>query len=333
MNLMRTKPVWALLAGAITIAIFVAIGRSPSEEHGPGDGAAAWVAPPPFNSQRAFDYLLAICDLGPRPSGSRGMAQMQQIVTGHCEKFGAQVERQTFMARHPNDGSPVEMTNLIVRWNPEQKERVLLCAHYDTRPFPDQDPVNPRGVFIGANDGGSGVALLMEMAHAFSKEKFNVGVDFVLFDGEEFLFDPQRDRDLYFLGSTHFAQQIAAGTYPTRYRCGILVDMIADKNLDLYYEANSMRYAKELCIEVWKVAERLKIKEFRPRVRHDIRDDHMPMNSIARVPTIDIIDFDYPAPGSRVSFWHTEQDVPANCSGESICKVASVLLEWLRQQR
>ncbi|MFO1066729.1 MAG: M28 family peptidase, partial [Pirellulales bacterium] len=114
---------------------------------------------------------------------------------------------------------------------------------------------------------------------------------------------------------------------------GILVDMIGDKDLDLYYETNSMRFAKELCVEVWKVAEDLKIKEFRPRTRPDVRDDHLPLNNIAKIPTIDLIDFDYPTPGGRVNYWHTEKDIPANCSGESVCKVAAVLLEWLRRQK
>ena len=286
-----------------------------------------------FNSDRAFGYLKAVCDLGPRPSGSEAMQKMQSLVTEHCEKLGAKVERQSFVVRHPEDGTPVTMTNLIVRWQPELSDRILLCAHYDTRPFPDRDPIRPRGVFIGANDGGSGVALCMEMAHAFSKEKMPVGVDFVLFDGEEFLFDEQRDRELYFLGSTYFAEQVAAGAMPGKYRKGALVDMIADKELDLYYERNSMLHASQVCKEIWDVAKRLRIREFLPRERHDVRDDHIPLNTIAKIPTADLIDFDYPKPGSRDNYWHTEKDRLDKCSGESICKVADVLLEWIRSQK
>ncbi len=285
-----------------------------------------------LNSQRAFSYLQTVCDLGPRPSGSEAIKKLQKLVTDHCEKLGAKVDRQSFMARHPENGSPVEMTNLIIRWQPELTNRVLLCAHYDTRPFPDRDPRRPRGVFIGANDGGSGVALCMELAHVFEKTKFKVGVDFVLFDGEEFLFDDNRDRHLYFLGSIHFAQQVAAKALPGTYSKGILVDMIADKELDLYYEENSMRFAPQLCEEVWSIAKRLKIDSFKPRRRHDIRDDHLELNRIAKIPTIDLIDFDYPKVGSRESYWHTEQDLPNKCSGKSICKVGDVLIEWLKAQ-
>jgi acetylornithine deacetylase/succinyl-diaminopimelate desuccinylase-like protein len=166
---------WFGVATALAVSgIVLSVGCS--------DAAAVNVqAKSEFNSDRAFGYLNAVCDLGPRPSGSAAMTRMQTLITEHCEKLGAKVERQSFVARHPQDGSPVTMTNLIVRWQPELGDRILLCAHYDTRPFPDRDPVRPRGVFLGANDGGSGVALCMEMAHAFSKEKFAVGVDFVLF--------------------------------------------------------------------------------------------------------------------------------------------------------
>ena len=286
-----------------------------------------------FDSDRAFGYLKTICDLGPRPSGSPAMLRMQDLVTQHCEKLGAKVERQSFVSRHPQDGSPVTMTNLIVRWQPELRDRILLCAHYDTRPFPDRDPVRPRGIFIGANDGGSGVALCMEMAHVLGGEKLPVGIDFVLFDGEEFLFDETRDQHLYFLGSTHFAQQVAAGAMPGSYRKGALVDMIADKELDLYYEIHSMQYAPQVCQEIWAAAKRLRIKEFMPRERHRVRDDHVPLNTIAKIPTADLIDFDYPKPGSREQYWHTEKDLPDKCSGQSICKVADVLLEWLRSQK
>ncbi len=289
-----------------------------------------WKVPDSLDTKRAMSYLQQICDLGPRPSGSAAMEQMRQIVTQHCEQFSATVNRQTFQARHPENGSAVSMTNLVVSWLPEKNERVLLCAHYDTRPFPDQDRVNPRGRFIGANDGASGVALLMEMCHALKDLPLAVGVDFVLFDGEEFLFDDRRDAHLYFLGSTHFAQQLAMGESRQTYRCGILVDMIADKRLDLYYEANSFRYNRELNERIWEIAKQLHIREFKPRINHEIRDDHLPLNQIAKIPTIDLIDFDYPTPGSRVQFWHTQQDIAANCSGESICKVASVLLEWLK---
>jgi Zn-dependent M28 family amino/carboxypeptidase len=244
---------------------------------------------------------------------------------------GAEVRRQSFETRNPNDGSPVTMTNLIASWHPERPIRVLFCAHYDTRPFPDRDPVNPRGVFVGANDGASGTAGLMELANQFEDLPADIGVDLVLFDGEEFVWQESRDR--YFLGSTYFANEYKNNPPEVPYRCGILLDMIGDKELRIYYEGNSLRYAKSVARSFWTVAERLGVRAFVPRRRHTIRDDHLPLNQIARIPTIDVIDFDYPRPGIGVpQYWHTEQDVVENCSGESVAAVVWVAHQWLLAQ-
>src|SRR5690606_24535158 len=103
------------------------------------------------NGERAYEYLKEICDLGPRPSASPGMAAQQKLLIDHFQKLGGKVKLQQFRIRHPLNGSEVRMANLMVSWHPERKNRILLCAHYDTRPFPDRDPVNPRGKFVGAN--------------------------------------------------------------------------------------------------------------------------------------------------------------------------------------
>ncbi len=109
--------------------------------------------------------------------------------------------------------------------------------------------------------------------------------------------------------------------------------MIGDKNLSLNYEENSMKYAREVTKGIWKVAADLKVKEFVPRILHNVRDDHLPLNEIAGIPTCDIIDLDYPGGRRSVNFWHTEQDTPDKCSGDSICKVARVITEWLKLQK
>jgi hypothetical protein len=99
------------------------------------------------------------------------MQQQQELLKSHFESLGARVTLQSFQARNPLDGNRMPMANMLVEWHPEKKERILLCCHYDTRPFPDEDPVNPRGVFVGANDGASGAALLMELANEMPKLK------------------------------------------------------------------------------------------------------------------------------------------------------------------
>jgi len=170
----------------------------------------------PLDADRAYGYLKAICALGPRFSGSPGMVNQQRMLTEHFEKLGGKVRRQEFTIRHPQTGQPVPITNLIVQWHPDRKERVLLAAHYDTRPWPDRDP-NPRkhttGTFIGANDGASGTALLMELAHFMPQLKGSYGVDFVLLDAEEFVFKDKTTfspGDPYFVGSEYFARDYVA---------------------------------------------------------------------------------------------------------------------------
>lgn len=286
-----------------------------------------------FDGDRAYAVLKQLCDIGPRPSGSAGMERQQTLLTAHFTRLGGKVRMQAFDVRHPEDGSRVTMRNLIVEWHPERRRRILLCAHYDTRPFPDNDPVRPKGRFVGANDGASGTAVLAELGRHMPQLDGDWGVDFVLFDGEEFVFDKQRDKDRFFMGSIYFARDYVANRPSYRYRWGILLDMVGDAQLQLYKERISMRYARRLVEDVWRTAERLGVREFNPRVRAgDVRDDHVPLNQIARIPTIDIIDFDYPAP-RRPSYWHTEADLPDKCSAESLGKVGWVVLEWLRGLR
>jgi hypothetical protein len=276
----------------------------------------------PFDGEKALESVKVLCDLGPRPSGSSAMQQQQELLIDHFEKLGAGVRRQPFRARHPRDGTTVDLANLIIEWHPNRTERILLCAHYDTRPFPDRDRKNPSGRFVGANDGASGVAVLMELGRHMVGLEGPVGVDFVLFDGEEFVFS---ERDRYFLGSEHFAQEYVASPRPFKYSKAVLLDMVGDADLQIYKERNSLttRESRALVDAVWSTARRLGVREFIPRARHLIRDDHLALRDIARIPACDIIDFDYPA-------WHTEDDLPAHCSSLSLAKVGWVVLEWLK---
>ena len=275
-----------------------------------------------LNARRAFGYLDQVCKLGPRPSASEGMEKQQDLITDHFTKLGAKVATQDFETTHPKKGTPVRMRNLIVSWHPQAKERVLLCCHYDTRPFPDRDQVRPKGRFLGANDGASGVALFMEMGHSLATLRPTFGVDMVFFDGEEFIF--QRDGGKFFLGSEYFARQYRDRPPEHRYVCGVLVDMIGDKNLTIRQEPLSLKFAPALTRSIWKTARTLGIKEFvATPYASEINDDHVPLNEIAKIPTTDLIDFDYP-------HWHTEMDKPSECSGGSLVKVSRVLLTWLQ---
>jgi hypothetical protein len=276
----------------------------------------------PFDGTQAYEYLQDICALGSRISGSPGMTRQQEILREHFEKQGAKVTMQPFRVRHPANGSAVEMANMVIEWQPDTKQRILIGAHYDTRPRPDQDPIDPNGPFVGANDGASGVALMMQLGESVKKLDGKLGVDFVLFDGEEFIFN---DRDEYFLGSTHFAEDYVAHPPKHTYKAGVLLDMVGDKDLEIYQEGNSLDWpaSRSVVNSVWAMAKKLGVREFVPRLGPTVNDDHIPLNRKAKIPTCDVIDFEYP-------HWHTRGDTADKCSALSLAKVGWVMAEWLK---
>ena len=288
--------------------------------------------PAPIDGARAYKYLKDLCALGPRPAGSAANTKQRALVSKHFEKQGGKVREQAFTETDPKSNERVPMVNLIGSWNLDRKERVVIGAHYDTRPFPDEDkdPAKRTAPFIGANDGASGVALLMEIAHHLGTLKTTWGVDLVIFDGEELVYGGgQNQNGEYFLGSKEFAKQYAIGvddrslTY--RYSAGIVLDMVGDSNLKIDQESYSMNLAPGLVREVWAVAKQVKATAFRARVGQAINDDHLPLNN-AGIPTIDIIDFDY-------KHWHTSQDLPEHCSAASLEQVGKVVTAWLAMPR
>ena len=238
---------------------------------------------PVLDAKRAFSYLVKICDLGSRTTGSDGMRKQQSMLEKHFTKLGATLVWQDFDMRHPENGENIVVRNLIVQWEPKKTDRVLLCTHYDTRPFPVNDPRNPKGLFVGANDGGSGTALFMELGHVLQNLPLNVGVDLVFFDAEEIVYDEQRDP--FFIGSKYFSQAYADDTSSPRYRNGILVDMIADADLQLFYEKNSLKYAGALVEEVWGIAKELKNRALIRAKREG--DDNLAFDSVWCVYDVD----------------------------------------------
>lgn len=329
---------WKMSRASVLVALLLLAAAIFAARAGsPGDTGTLAAQPPmagspqanPLDAERAFGYLQQLCAFGSRMSGSPGMKKQQELLKTHFEKLGAKVTLQSFLARNPLGGAKVPMTNLIIEWHPERKQRILLGAHYDTRPLPDSDfdPVKRRtGVFVGANDGASGTALLMELGHLMPKFESPYGVDFVLFDGEELVY--VEDRDPYFLGSTWFAKQYSEKKQDYSYRWGVVLDMVGDADLQIPQEVFSVtwRETRPLVKEIWATAGRLGVNEFIPRVAYGsqgIRDDHLPLRNTAKIPTCNIIDFTYPA-------WHTTNDTPQRCSGTSLAKVGWVVYEWLR---
>lgn len=277
--------------------------------------------PVPFDGKRAMEYLEAICAIGPRMSGTRGMKRQQEVLDKHFRDLGLKVELQSFTVKQVSQREPVNMANMIVSIHPERKRRVILCAHYDTRPIADQepDPRKWREPFLSANDGGSGVAFLMEMAHHLPSIKTPVGIDLVLFDGEEYIFE--RNQDEYFFGSKHFAQEWRKRKDRPDYVAAVLFDMIGGKDPKFPVEGHSWLKARELCLDIWNIAKELRCGAFQEKLGERVLDDHISLQNVG-INAIDIIDFDYP-------HWHKLSDTPANCSPEGMIQCGRVISVWL----
>jgi glutaminyl-peptide cyclotransferase len=275
-----------------------------------------------FDGKKAMAHLEAICAIGPRVTGSEGMQKQQGLIRKHFAELELEVRLQSFTVKQESQRQPVEMTNLIVSIHPERRRRVILCSHYDTRPIADQerDMRRWREPFLSANDGGSGVALLMELGRHLKGLKTSVGIDLVFFDGEEYIFERSRDR--YFFGSQHFAQRWLKSKDRPVYVAAVLLDMVAGKNARFPFEGHSIAQAPQLCRALWDIAVAQRCHSFVPESGPDVLDDHLALLK-AGIPAVDIIDFNYP-------HWHRLSDTPENCAPEPMEQVARVLVAWLQ---
>lgn len=296
------------------LGIVLALGCQDANANGNGNtAAAAQLVAPAFNTDTAFAYLKKQVDFGPRVSGTPGHAAQLAWMQEHLRARADLLERQDFTHEHSDTKKPLRMTNLFARFNPNTQQRILLVAHWDTRPTADQDDDDNRDKPIpGANDGASGVAVLMEIANVLKRQKPTVGVDLLLVDGEDYGPDGS---DMY-LGATHFAEKMA--TYRPMY--GILIDMIADQSPVFPIEGNSQDSAPEVIDRVWRLAEEMGYGNvFVRKSGGYITDDHIPLNR-AGIRTIDIIDLDYP-------HWHKITDDVSNVAPRGLEVVGRVLLE------
>ena len=271
---------------------------------------------PVFNGQNAYTYLKKQCAFGPRAPGSSGHRECLQFLVDELNKTTDRVTEQSFYFTDFRDQKTHKLTNIISRYGTHQ-ERIVLCAHWDTRPVADfdPDPENRRKPILGANDGASGVAVLLEIAHILKKSPAPMGIDIVLFDGEDS--GIQGKNDTWCLGSRYYANHIET-TVP---RYGILIDMVGDKQLDLPVEINSMRFVPDLVDRVWSKAEQLSLPAFSRIPVYEIVDDHLELLK-AGIPSIVIIDFNYP-------YWHTLEDTEDKCSPESLWIVGTLLLHLI----
>lgn len=303
----RRQKLW-IIASAVLAAIVIAVAVF-VEQREPA------LVTPAFDGDRAFALLQRQCDFGPRVPGTTAHAETRAFLVAELQKFADNVVEQSFEHTIDRLQQTVTLTNIIAGFNLQAGRRVLLCAHWDSRPWADQDPDSSRHdePVMGANDGASGVAVLLEIAAVLKANPPAVGVDLILFDGED-LGAPGESRS-YAIGAQHFAAAKDARYNPM---FGILLDMVGDRDLTIYQEGNSVRFASSVVERVWNLASRLGVKEFMPGVRHEVFDDHVPLLETG-IPVIDLIDFDYP-------YWHTTADTPDKCSAESLAKVGKVVL-------
>lgn len=271
---------------------------------------------PVFDGESSFGFIEEQCEIGFRYPGTREHGMLQRYLVDKLEEYGANVSVQPFEAVL-STGDTLDLINIIGNYNKKASVRVLLGAHYDTRPVSDMDPdpANRSTPVLGANDGGSGVAVLLEIARVLHANPPPVGVDIVLFDGEDYG-ESGRPYD-FCLGSKHFASSLK-GYRPS---AAIIVDMVGDRDLDIKMEGYSSAASPRLLSDLFDIAERLQLSQFKREEYIPIIDDHLPLIQ-AGIQAVNLIDFDYP-------YWHTIEDSPDKCSAESLAAVGSVLLEYI----
>jgi hypothetical protein len=272
-----------------------------------------------FDDNRAFGDLEAQVDFGPRVPGTSAHARCEAYIIGQLKPFVDQVVTQDFKYDDPHKRIEVPMTNIFGIINPGAEHRVMLCAHWDTRPTADEDfnPANRSKPIPGADDGASGVAVLLELARAFHDQRPSDEVILTFWDGEDW---GPGDDNMY-VGARHFAAD-PGGLRPDE---SVLIDMIGQKGLLIPLERTSEDRYPELCRKVWQTAAQLGYGQVFPeRVDYQIDDDHIPLID-AGIPAIDLIDFNYAS-------WHTLDDTPDKCAPESLGIVGRVLGSFVLQE-
>jgi Zn-dependent M28 family amino/carboxypeptidase len=269
-----------------------------------------------FDSNRAWEHLRQLVTIGPRPAGSAGMRQTRAYITRQISAMGLTVQEQSFIAETPQ--GKIEMVNLVVRLAGKRPEKILVTGHYDTKFFRDQ-------VFVGANDGGSSGAFLIELARVLKDRPREWTYELVWFDGEEAFCmgwtdcgTPASPDNTY--GSRYYVRQAQEAKAIGTLKAMILVDMIADRDLVIKRESNSTPWLKDI---IWSAAKRVGHGGTFVDVETDIEDDHFPFLK-AGVPAVDIIDLEYPA-------WHhtSGTDTLDKVSARSMQIVGDVLLAAL----
>lgn len=284
---------------------------------------------PVFNADSAYSYIEKQLSFGPRVPNSQAHKACGDWIVAKLKQYSPEVIEQNAKLK-AYDGTILNARNIIATFNPDASSRILLCAHWDSRPWADHDPdpANRKKPVPGANDGASGVGVLIEIARGFSQKNPGVGVDIVLFDAED-SGEPQDVQgsyeDSWALGSQYWSANPHKAGYNARF--GILLDMVGAKNATFTQEYYSMYYAPNIVRRVWSTAERLGYRDFFINERSGpITDDHYYVNEILRIPTIDIIDYKDDRDRGFFEYWHTVKDDMDYISKETLKAVGQTVI-------
>lgn len=281
------------------------------------------ITPPIFNPDSAYSFIQKQVDFGPRVPNSNAHEACGIYLEEKLRSYGLEVTTQTGQVRAYN-GTKLNFKNIIASRNPLEKTRILLCAHWDTRPIADQDKNSPNTPFLGANDGGSGVAVLLEIARLLQSGNLKLGIDILLFDVEDY--GNSQVEDSYCLGSQYWSKNKHVKNYHPKY--GILLDMVGAKNATFAMEGYSMMYAPHIVKSVWKTAAQIGYSHhFIFNRTNPMIDDHYYVNRLGGIPCIDIIQHDATTISGFGPYWHTHDDNMTIISKSTLKAVGQTLLE------
>ena len=288
---------------------------------------------PDFNADSAYIYLQEQCDFGPRTMNSTAHDKCEKWIILKFEQYGCKVTTQK-ATLNGYDGTPLRSTNIMASYNPEATTRIMFCAHWDCRPWADNDPdsTNWHKPIIAANDAASGVGVMIELARILKGSGLELGVDFVCFDAEDYgtpqWFEGEDPGDTWALGAQYFANNLPEGYAP---RYGILLDMVGGVGAKFYREGMSMQYAPAIVKKVWNAARQVGYGSYFPKADGGmITDDHIPVNQTANIPCIDVIPY-YPdcAQSSFGPTWHTIADNMDNIDKNTLKAVGQTMVQVL----
>ena len=293
------------------------------------------VVVPTFNADSAYHYTAAQVAFGPRVPNSEAHVACGDWLEAELARFGAQVTAQRITLR-AYDGTVLAARNIIGSYKPELRKRVLLCAHWDSRPWADADadPKNHRTPILGANDGASGVGVLLEVARQLQAQPAEIGIDIIFFDAEDYGTHADEkeiaESNTWCLGSQYWARVPHKADYMARF--GILLDMVGGKDARFHREGYSDYFAKHVVDKVWAAAQTCGYGQWFPYAEGGvITDDHLPINQIARIPCIDIIGH-YPETGFAPT-WHTMDDTMDHIDPAVLRAVGQTVLQVIYNEK